>query len=353
MLNSDNMSVSSVASKLPLSVVVAAEGDGAGVVDLLGRYRETLDARGQSYEFIMVFDHRSDQLHEIAYGLIPSWPEFVSLPQRPWAGEDNALKLGVDRTAGDVVLTLPSWSEVAPEAINLLVESIGDVDMATGKRTGLKRSGMQKLRAVAIHQLLHVLFQQHFDDVFCRARAGRREVFLRSSELGVRQHFLPVIAVSEGYEVREIELPVDDRDGPSVVYKFKPNAHVGAFADLLTLFVALKFLKRPLRFFGAIGVPLIAVGALLTLWLVIERLIFGESLSDRPAFVFSVMTFVLGIQVLALGLVGEIIIFSTSRRMRSYEIDRIIRGRPQAFEASDDLPDAAQDDAHPPEQDKQ
>ena len=56
-------------------------------------------------------------------------------------------------------------------------------------------------------------------------------------------------------------------------------------------------------------------------------------LGDRPALVFSVLLIILGLQIVALGLVGEIVIFASSRRMRTYEIETIIRGRPQPGEA--------------------
>ena len=336
--------------ELPLSVLVVGEGDGSGVAELLGRYRSVLDARGQAYEFIFVFDNQSEALHKVADELGADWSNFKMVPQRPWSGEDHALKIGLDRTIGETVLTLPCWSETDPEAINTLLDAAQDTDMVTGKRIGVQRSAWQNFRASATHQMLRVLFQQKFEDVFCRAKAGKREVFLRSAEFGVRQHYLPLIAVSEGYRVREVDLPMDNAETSGSVYRFKPNAHVGAFADALTLFIALKFLKRPLRFFGAVGVPLIAIGLVLTAWLAVERLLIGTPLADRPALVFSVMTLVLGIQILALGLVGEIIIFSTSRKMRSYEIDHIIRGRPQDHEESG--ADVLVESADPPKQDK-
>jgi len=350
MLDTQNALGVKTSDTLPLSVVLAAEGDGQGLVALMLDYRSALDQRDEAYEVILVFDNRSQKLQAIAQSLDEEWAEFSSLPLRPWEGEDAAVKLGYDRAVGKIILTLPSWSEVDPVSINLLIDAVGECDMATGKRANVERSGMQKVSAAATHGLLRVLFQQKFDDVFCRTRAGRREVFLRAAELGVRQHFLPIIAVSEGYEVREISVPSAPKNDASPVYKFKAFAHIGALVDLLTLFIGLKFLKRPLRFFGAVGVPLIAAGLLLTTYLVVERLLFGEALADRPALVFSVMMLVLGIQIMALGLVGEIIIFSTSRRMRSYEIDQIIRGRPADDETLTEL--ALQKDPKPPQSHK-
>lgn len=320
--------MSNTKAALPLSVIIVAEGDGKGLVGLFERYRAVLDGRGQDYEVILVLDNRASALRDVAAQIAEEWPNVAPLSDRPWTGEDTAIKLGVDRAIGDVILTLPAWSEIDPEGINVLIDAVGENDMVSGRRTGLERSSAQKLRAKTTHWLLRALFQHDLDDVFCRARAGKREVFLRSTEMGVRQHFQPLISASEGYRVQEVDVAVDTQAIDKNFYRFKPQAHIGALADIFTLFIGLKFLKRPLRFFGAIGMPLVAIGALISLVLIFERLLFGTALADRPALVFGISMLVLGIQIVALGLVGEIIIFSSSRRMRSYDIDKIIRGMP-------------------------
>lgn len=324
-------------SAAKLSVVVAVEGNGANLSDLMKSYRSVLDARGQPYEMIFAFDKRSTEIDAISQDFVADWPEFMPFPQYPWSGEDAAIKLGIYRAQGDTILVLPAWAEIDPTAIDFLVDAVGELDIVIGFRKGLEKTGLQKLRAKATHWLLRLLFQHNSNDVFCRARAGKRDVFLHCMEYGVRQHFLPVIGVSEGYSVEEVPVAIDQSENAQAVYRFNPQAHIGALADMLTLFVGLRFLKRPLRFFGAIGIPLIVVGGLLTLYLIFERLVLGAALADRPILVFSVLTFVLGIQIVALGLIGEIIIFSASRKMRSYEIDHIIRGRLSGQETADEL----------------
>ncbi|MEL6680645.1 MAG: glycosyl transferase family 2 [Pseudomonadota bacterium] len=328
-----------------LSVVVVAEGDGKGLEELMDQYREALDGLDRSYEVIFLHDAGSSVIASIAASLGERWPNLVRMPQRPWAGDDAAMKIGITRASGETIMTLPAWPEIDPASIPALLERVGEADMVIGNRQNLDRSGMQKVRAGLTHGLLRVLFQQRFQDVFCRSRAGTKEAFQKAAELGVRQHFLPLVAVSEGYQVEEVA--VDIPKAARNVYRFKPQAHVSAFVDMLSLYVGLKFLKRPLRFFGAIGLPLMMLGLLITAVLVVERLFFGSPLADRPALVFSVMMVVLGIQIVALGLVGEIIIFSSSRHMRNFEIDEIIRGRPSA-----DGPAEGQKAAEPPEGDK-
>lgn len=282
-----------------LSVIMVADGDGAGLAALVRRFLDVLDARGQSYEFLLIHEARDTGMRA-AIAEISSLPGVKTIAPRPWVGLDEAGMDGLRHARGDIVVTLPGWSEIEPAGINTLIDAVGDetgADMASGRR-GAPASGV---RARLAHGMVRVLFQQQFDDIFCRSRAGRREVFQKVSDLGVRPHFLPLVAVSEGFVVREVDVtPASDAVTPAL-RRLKPGSHFSALFDLLSLFVALKFLKRPLRFFGAIGMPLVLLGLVITAWLVIARLFFDTPLADRPALVFSVMMLVLGIQIVALG----------------------------------------------------
>ena len=258
--------------------------------------------------------------------------EVTAIALRPWSGEDAALKAGIDRAKGQTIVTLPGWAEIEPAEIGRMIEELKNNDVVVGWRKNAARSGLQKLRMGATHGLISILFGKRFNDVFFRVRVGKSDAFAKIADLGVRQHFLPVVAASEGYRVHEME--VAPASGPAA-YTFKPFAHISAFVDVLTLYVGLKFLRRPLRFFGAVGLPIFLIGLLGTMWLVGERLFFGEALADRPALVFSVMMLILGLQIVALGLIGEIVIFSSTRRIKSYEIATIIRGRPNEADPTD------------------
>jgi hypothetical protein len=92
----------------------------------------------------------------------------------------------------------------------------------------------------------------------------------------------------------------------------------------MALFIVLKFIFKPLRFFGTAGVPILLVGLLYTGSLAFNRMFFGTPLADRPALILGVLLIVLGIQVIALGLIGEIIIFASGKRIKDYTIEKIL-----------------------------
>lgn len=66
------------------------------------------------------------------------------------------------------------------------------------------------------------------------------------------------------------------------------------------------------------------MGGLITAYLVIERLFFSVPLAERPALLLSSLLVVLGVQIFALGLIGELIIFTHAKELKEYTIDEII-----------------------------
>ena len=83
-------------------------------------------------------------------------------------------------------------------------------------------------------------------------------------------------------------------------------------------------LEGPLRFFGLVGTGIAAIGGIVTLYVVVQRLLGYEALANRPALLLGSLFVVLGIQLFAIGLIGELIIFTRSSRLKEYRIDKTI-----------------------------
>jgi hypothetical protein len=73
------------------------------------------------------------------------------------------------------------------------------------------------------------------------------------------------------------------------------------------------------------GVSTFFVGAVLVAGLAIDRLVFGHPLADRPALLLSSLLVVLGMQLFALGLLGELVIFTHARDIKDYQIEEVVR----------------------------
>jgi hypothetical protein len=160
-------------------------------------------------------------------------------------------------------------------------------------------------------------------DLGCGARAMRRQVLEELSLYGDQHRFLPILAYRQGFRVTEVEVAQSKQDRFDGVYQAREYIH--RILDIVTVFFLVRFTKKPLRFFGMVGVTIFSIGTLLTLWLVVERLFLGHALSDRPALLLTSLMIVLGLQLFALGLLGELIIFTHARAIKDYQVEKVIQ----------------------------
>jgi hypothetical protein len=140
---------------------------------------------------------------------------------------------------------------------------------------------------------------------------------------GDQHRFLPALASRRGFRVREIELRQSPKDRFHGHYRLREYLH--RFLDVLTVFFLVRFTKKPLRFFGTIGFIAAGIGGVATAILVFQKLFFGQALAGRPALLLASLLVVLGVQTFALGLIGELIIFTHATGMKEYTIRRVIQ----------------------------
>jgi hypothetical protein len=132
-----------------------------------------------------------------------------------------------------------------------------------------------------------------------------------------------VLADRQGFKVREIDVPQSRDDRNTRIYG--PRSYAQGFLDIFTVFFLVRFTKRPLRFFGMIGVVTFGIGLVAMLAMIFQRLVLDTPLADRPAFLVATLFIVLGLQVFALGLLGELIIFVHAGQTKDYKVDRVIQ----------------------------
>jgi glycosyltransferase involved in cell wall biosynthesis len=304
-----------------LSVVIPMFQDRTDVIEVYRAYKAEIERIGRPYELIYVVSLQSERaLADLRHLQARGERVLVAvLGQR--LGEAEALLNGFKQAQGDIILTLPADLQVEPADIPAVVAALETCDVAAGRRSqiGATRS---RLQAQAFHWLLRRLFGHSFTDLVCRVRAWRRRVIEEIAVHGVQPHFLPLLASERGFRIREVDVR-SGRTGQAGV-KLSFWNRIGVLLDILALYLILKFTKKPLRFFGMIGLPILVLGVLSSGGLAVAKLVYGVPLGDRPALILAVLLIVLGIQILALGLIGELVIFASGRRIKEHSIERIV-----------------------------
>jgi glycosyltransferase involved in cell wall biosynthesis len=291
---------------------------------LLAEYVMALDAAGAEFELIVVLDGPKREHYEMLRGATESDPRVRVVELAKEFGESAALAAGFDTARGDFLLTLPAYYQVeAPEIPRLMAASVDGGDMLIAVRSPRAGGPIEKMRRAAFHGLFRLISGMKYRDLACGVRLFPRAVAEEVPVYGDQHRFLPALASRRGFRVREVELRQSPKDRFRGHYRLREYLH--RFLDVLTVFFLVRFTKKPLRFFGTIGFIAAGIGGIATAVLVVQRLFLGQALAGRPALLLASLLVVLGVQTFALGLIGELIIFTHASGMKEYTIRRIIQ----------------------------
>jgi glycosyltransferase involved in cell wall biosynthesis len=310
-------------SRPAVSIVIPIGKRHDDLGDLLKDYAGALKGAGQDFEIIAVVDGPRQQAMAALTDLAQShdWLRVIELSRE--FGESAALTAGFSVGRGDIFVTLPAYYQVDPAELPKLIEVAGDRDdVLIAVRWPRAGSSFERTRRNVFHGLLRFITGMNYRDLGCNVRLLKRKVTEETPLYGEQHRFLPALASRQGFRVREVELKQSPKDRFRGRYRFREYLH--RLLDILTVFFLIRFTKKPLRFFGMIGTIVGAVGALLVSVMVVQRLFFGVALADRPALLLSSLLVVLGVQIFALGLIGELIIFTHAGQMKEYAIRSII-----------------------------
>ena len=300
-----------------VSVIVPVVERMDDLVTLYHAFAGQLDRRGEDHEFLFVFDG----------GFTPP-PELVALShEQPTIrlfsfartfGETAALRLGIDRSRGDVVMTLPAYFQVQAEGMGPLLDALnGGADLVVASRSPRVDSWLNRLQSGVFHRMLGGVTDRRFHDIACGVRVIRRSVAEALPLYGDLHRFIPALALREGYRVDEVPVPQHPNDARTRIYG--PGVYLRRLLDVAAFFFLAKFTEKPLRFFGLVGSVCFGLGALTSLVLLAER-IGGQAIANRPLLLLAVLLVALGVQLMGLGLVGEIIVHLRSPHRRAYRV---------------------------------
>lgn len=315
--------MSALRNGVEISVIVPVGERHANAADILAEYRKGCAALKQPYEIIFVLDGPQPDFARGLETLMAGGERFTVVSLTRVFGEATAIMAGVSHASGQIIVTMPAYFQVEGTEIAKLVSSLGSNDVCVGRRWPRAGGGFEKMRRAVFHGLLASVTKLRFHDLACGARVFRRNVLEEISLYGDQHRFLAVLAERHGFRVQEVDLrqsPQDRRRG-----FYGPQEYVRAFLDISTVFFLMRFTKRPLRFFGMVGVTTFGVGSIWIALIVIQRLFFDRALADRPALLLSSLLVVLGLQIFALGLLGELIIFTHARDMKDYQVAEVIQ----------------------------
>ncbi len=284
----------------------------------------------ESREVLLVFDgHRGREaaaLRERVAGRAEV--RIVELHQR--MGEAAVLAAGLREAAGTILVRVPPYAQADLGVLGALVRAVeSGVDCALVERVdgeGRPTGGWERR---ALNGILSRAARAEIRDVGSLVCAFTAETAAALPLQGDLHRFLPVLAALEGFSTVHVRGRVVE--GKAAGHRRSPRSYVARFMDLLAILFLARSTGSPLRFFGLMGLAPLVLGGLLTLWLVFERLFRGEPLASRPLLLLGLLLVTAGIQAMAIGFLGELMVYL---HYRDRHPDHV-RALPEASEGAD------------------
>jgi len=305
-----------------ISVIVPITERHDDIGEMHREYKDALSGTGRVFETIYVVDGGFQKAYLELKSLKDRGEKLTLIRHSRPFGEAIAITSGFQQASGGIIMTLPAYHQVDAAELPKLIESLDNHDMVVVRRWPRRDSKWNQLQTRLFHNIVRRMTGDICNDIGCSVRLFRRKILEEINLYGDLHRFLPILSHKQGFKIKEIDLKQSSKESRVRTYSF--GVYLRRLIDLLTVFFLVKFTKKPLRFFGLTGSAVLFVGLAITSYLVINRLFFGVGLSDRPLFLIGILFIVLGLQIFAIGLIGEIIIFTHTKEIKEYNVEEIL-----------------------------
>ena len=290
---------------------------------LYNLYADELKKLGKNYEFVFVVDGN----FPVAYGDLKKLKDegnpIKIIKYARTFGEANALMEGFKQTNGSKILTLASYIQVEPSDISkVFSEYDKGQDLIVTCRYPRKDPIINRIQSKVYHYMVRKLTGTNFKDITSGMRLINKKILSEFNLYGDLHRFIPVFAKRQGLGVKEVN--VAQRKEDTQVRLVKPGIYLRRVLDIVTLFFLIKFTKKPLRFFGLFGSVFLIAGGIITTYLGVMRIISKIGLANRPLLLLGILLIVFGFQLLSVGLIGELILFTRVKDIEQYRVEEII-----------------------------
>jgi glycosyltransferase involved in cell wall biosynthesis len=313
------------------SIVVPFHNEEENVTALYDRVKDVMEQVGDSFELVMVDDGSNDRSYKLMEEIAAVDSRVLVVKLRRNFGQTSALAAGFDHAQGDYILAMDGDLQHDPAEIpNFLAKLEEGYDVVSGwRKERIDNFVMRRIPSRCANWLMAKLSGVDIHDFGTTFKAYRREVIHNIPLYGEMHRFIPALAAWYGASICEIPIKNVNRERGKSHYGISRTFRV--FFDLLTIRFLLKYMSRPLHFFGSIGALGVLFGGMLSMFLVALKIFTHQNVMDEhgPLIVVAGVLILAGIQMVAIGLIGELQVrhYYTNNQRSPYTVDRLVRMR--------------------------
>jgi glycosyltransferase involved in cell wall biosynthesis len=314
------------------SIVVPFHNEEENVTVLYARLKYVMEQVSESFELVLVDDGSDDRTCKLLGEIAAVDSRVLVIKLRRNFGQTSALAAGFDHATGEFILSMDGDLQHDPSEIPDFLEKLEEgYDVVSGwRKDRVDNFVMRRFPSRCANWLMAKLSGVDIHDFGTTFKAYRREVIQNIPLYGEMHRFIPALASWYGASICEIPIKNVPRERGKSHYGI--GRTFGVFFDLLTIRFLLKHMNRPLHFFGGFGALSILAGSCMAAILLGMKIFnphLDVMLQHGPMFVIGSVLIISGIQLLAIGLLGELQVrlFYAGRQRTPYSIDSMVRLR--------------------------
>src|SRR2546421_4105071 len=295
-------------SPIRYSIVVPFYNEQENIPPLYMKLTEVLDGIGEPYELVFVDDGSKDDSFKVLSEIYEHDRRVNLVRLRRNFGQTSALKAGFDFARGEVIISMDGDLQHDPEEIPRFLDKIEEgYDLVSGWRHHRRDHWlMRQLPSRIANWMMAKLSGVELHDFGTTFKAYRREIIQEIQLYGELHRFIPALASSAGAKIAEV--PIENLQRKSGKSNYGIGRTIRVFLDLMIVKFLLDYSTRPLQFFGFLGICGASAGMAIAAYLGIDKLLHHtDAISEHgPLMLLAVVLFLSGVQLLSLGLLGEI-----------------------------------------------
>jgi len=293
---------------IQFSIVVPFFNEQENIPPLYMRLTEVMDGIGEPYELVFVDDGSKDNTFKVLSDIYEHDSRVNIVRLRRNFGQTAALKAGFDFARGEVIISMDGDLQHDPDEIPRFVEKIEEgYDLVSGWRHQRKDAWLtRQVPSRVANWMMAKLSGIELHDFGTTFKAYRREIIQEIQLYGELHRFIPALAGSSGAKIAEV--PIENPHRKNGRSNYGIGRTIRVFLDLMIVKFLLDYSTRPLQFFGFLGICGASAGMAIAAYLGIDKLLHHtDAISEHgPLMLLAVVLFLSGVQLLSLGLLGEI-----------------------------------------------
>ncbi len=313
-----------------ISIVIPLFNEDESLGELHQWIRKVMNSNNFSYEVIYIDDGSNDKSWEVLQFLKKEDSNVKAVRFQRNYGKSAALHVGFDMAVGEVVVTMDADLQDSPEEIPDLRKMIlvDGFDLVSGWKKKRYDPISKTIPTKLFNWTTRKMSGIYLHDFNCGLKIYRKNVIKSLEIFGEMHRYIPVMAHKEGFG-KIGEKVVEHRARKYGVSKFGLERFINGFLDLLTITFISRFGKKPMHFFGSIGLLMFIIGFTAFTYIGGSKLwaLFNDeyqkNIADQSIFYIALTAMIIGTQLFMAGFVGELITRNSSRR-NDYKITEVI-----------------------------